>query len=101
VGKKRKLRDEMHERHADDVPSLVICVGKHCCKREISRALVDETRAYAASNHPGVHVEVVGCLDVCKKGPVAATYPDIKFVKRVGKKRARKLVDKLARRHGA
>jgi len=97
MGKKRKLREHMRRRDPDDAPALVICVGKNCCKRSKSRALVDASRAYAASEHPEVHVEVVGCLHVCKKGPIAATYPVIKIEKRVDARRARKLVDKLAR----
>ena len=44
-----------------------------------------------------MHVEVVGCLDVCKDGPIAATYPRVKFKKHVGKKRVRKLIDKVDR----
>jgi len=96
MGKKKKLRTLMHDREANDA-SLVICVGKKCCAKSESRAVVEEARAYAAAEHPRVHVEVVGCLHVCKKGPIAATYPDITFKKHVSKKRARKMIDKLDR----
>lgn len=98
MGKTRKLRKQMRKRGAEEGRALVICVGKDCCSRATSRKLVDTTRAYAAANHPEVHVEVVGCLHVCKKGPVAATYPEIEFKKRVDAKKARKLVDQIARR---
>lgn len=98
MGKKRKLEKLMRKRDPEDAPALVICVGKRCCERAESCAVAEEARAYAAASHPEVHVEVVGCLDVCKKGPVAATYPDIEFKKRVDARKARKLVDKLARR---
>ena len=43
-----------------------------------------------------VQVVTVGCLDVCKKGPIAATYAEMSRVKkRVTAKRARKLLKKL------
>jgi (2Fe-2S) ferredoxin len=78
----------------------VICVGKHCCEREESCALVEATRAYAEKTGSSVPIVTVGCLDICKRGPIAATYPDIEFKKRVTPKRARKLLDKLDRRTG-
>ncbi len=98
MGKKKKLRKRLQKRGVDDAPTLVICVGKDCCPRSESRALVEETRAYVAEQHPKVHLELVGCLHICKKGPIAATYPEIEFEKRVDGARARKLVDKLDRR---
>jgi (2Fe-2S) ferredoxin len=98
MGKKRKLRKAMRKRGIADSPALAICVGKRCCERSRSRALVDELRTYAAVSHPDVQIAVVGCLHVCKNGPVAATYPRIKFKKHVDAKRGRKLVDKLASR---
>jgi (2Fe-2S) ferredoxin len=85
----------MRRRHLEDETALVICVGKRCCGREESCALVEATRAYAEEVHAHVPVVTVGCLDICKKGPIAATYPDIKFKKHVTPKRARKLLDKL------
>jgi (2Fe-2S) ferredoxin len=96
MGKKRKLRRKMEHR-AVTAPAVVICVGKRCCPRSESRAVVEAARAYCAEAHPRVHVEVVGCLDVCKDGPIAATYPRVKFKKHVGKKRVRKLIDKVDR----
>lgn len=96
MGKKRKLRKTMAKREVT-APSVVICVGKRCCPRSESRAVVEAARAYTAEAHPRVHVEVVGCLHVCKAGPIAATYPRVKFKKHVGKKRVRALIDKLDR----
>lgn len=98
MGKKKKLRKQLEKRGADGAPTLVICVGKDCCPRSESRALVEGTRAYVAEHHPNVHLEVVGCLHICKKGPIAATYPAIKFKKRVDAARAQRLVEKLDRR---
>ena len=97
MGKKRKLRKQMRKRELEDARALVICVGKRCCPREESRALVDAARAYSAAIHSPVPVVTVGCLDVCKNGPIAATYPAMKFKKHVTAKRARKLIDKLSR----
>ncbi|WAS97039.1 hypothetical protein [Nannocystis punicea] len=96
MGKKRKLRKHLHKREVDDAPALVICVGKSCAPREVSRQLVEQTRAYAAASGAPVRVAVVGCLHVCKKGPIAATWPDIEFHKRVDFARACRLVDELA-----
>lgn len=98
MGRKRKLRKELRKRELDAETALVICVGKRCCSRQESCALVEATRAYATAVHSHVSVIKVGCLDICKKGPIAATYPDIKFKKHVTPKRARKLLDKLEQR---
>lgn len=95
MGKKRKLRKLMHKRELDDEPSLVICVGKRCCPRAQSRAVVEAARAHAAETHTSAHVVTTGCLGVCKKGPIAAAYPKLKFKKHVSPKRARKMLDKL------
>ena len=100
MGKKRKLRQQMRKRGFDDAPALVICTGKRCCRREDSCALVEATRAYAATRPSSVPVVTVGCLEICKKGPIAATYPDVTFEKRVTLERACKLLDKLGRRRG-
>lgn len=95
MGKKRKLRKQMRKRALEGHTALVICVGKRCCERKESCALAEATRAYAEETHSPVDVVTVGCLDVCKKGPIVATYPDIKIKKRVTPKRARKLLKKL------
>lgn len=97
MGKKSKLRKTMRKREAEDDTSLVICVGKKCCPKSESRAVVEAAREYAAEAHPRVHIEVVGCLHICKNGPIAATFPQIKFKKHVSKKRVRKMIDKLDR----
>src|SRR5512139_2228504 len=95
MGKKRKLRKQMSKRALENETALVICTGKKCCPREESRALVEATRAYADEVHARVKLVTVGCLDVCKKGPIAATYPKIRIKKHVNAKRARKMLDKL------
>lgn len=88
----------MRERALGEAPSLVVCVGKKCAPREQSRALADEARDYAATRDPAVRLVVVGCLHVCEKGPIAATWPKVKFHKRVDAEKARALIDKLAAR---
>jgi (2Fe-2S) ferredoxin len=98
MGKKRHLQKQMDKRGLHDETALVICVGKHCCRREKSRALVDKTRAYEERSHADVPLVVVGCLDICKQGPIVALYPAMKFKRKVTPRRARKLVDKLERR---
>jgi len=45
-----------------------------------------------------VQVETVGCLHVCEDGPIAATYPKIRFKEHVDDAKADRLLDKLARR---
>lgn len=96
MGKKRKLKKAMAKREVGDGPVLVVCGGKKCAPREQTRAVIDEARAYAANSVVGV--EVVKCLHICEKGPIAATYPKIRFHKRVGPAEADVLVDKLVAR---
>ncbi len=43
MGKKRKLRKSLHKREIDDTPALVICVGKSCAPREVSRQLAEQS----------------------------------------------------------
>jgi (2Fe-2S) ferredoxin len=100
MGKKRKLKKAIRKRELEHDTALVICVGKRCCPREESRAVADAARAYADQTHATAHVITTGCLGICKKGPIAATYPAMKFRKHTTSKRARKLLDKLARRAG-
>lgn len=93
MGKKGKLRKQMRKRALENETALVICTGKKCCPREESRALVEETLPYADQHH--VKLVTVGCLHVCKKGPIAASYPKIRVKKHVTAKRARKMLDKM------
>lgn len=95
MGKKRKLRKAIHKRELEHETALVICVGKRCCDRAESQALVDAMREYSGEIHAHTRVVTTGCLGVCKKGPIAATYPTMKFKKHVTRKRGRKLLDKL------
>lgn len=98
MGRKGKLRKQMKKRELEDETALVICVGKRCCDRRESCALAEATRAYVSNTRAPVEVVTVGCLDICEKGPIAATYPRIKFKKHVTRKKARKLIDKLSDR---
>jgi (2Fe-2S) ferredoxin len=98
MGKKRKLRKQIAKRELEDETALVICVGKKCCPREESRALAEDAQAYAEATHAHSRVVCVGCLGICEKGPIAATYPAMKFRKHVTPKRAHKMLDKLERR---
>lgn len=94
--RRKKLKQLMKKRGLKGVPSVVICVGKSCCDREVSRELVHVARTYAEAEHPLVHIGRAGCLHVCKKGPIAATYPDIEIHKRVSAGEVRALVDEVA-----
>jgi len=98
MGKKGKLRKQMRKRDLQGETALVICVGKHCCDRAESRAVAEAACKYAEQTHATAKVVTVGCLDICKKGPIAARYPAMKFKKHVTAERARKLLDKLAGR---
>lgn len=93
MGKKKQLRKLMAKRDADAAPTLVICLGKSCAPREASRALLDQVQAHARGR---VRIAVVGCLHVCEDGPVVATYPDIRFHRRVDAVQACALIDRLA-----
>ena len=94
MSKKRKLRKQMAKRGLETELALVICTGKSCAPRSETRPLVEAARAYVGA-HPPVRLETVGCLHICKKGPIAATFPKIKFKKRVDRERAELMTDKL------
>jgi (2Fe-2S) ferredoxin len=97
MGKKRKLRKRLAKRGLlENEVALAVCVGKKCAPRDVSRAVAEHARTYGAARTAPVRVEVVGCLHVCKKGPIAATFPKIRFHKRVDAERAEELVEKLA-----
>lgn len=96
MSKRSKLKKLMHKRDLVDQPTVVICVGKKCGDRSEARAVRDFAQEYAEAAHPEVHIETTGCLHICKQGPVAASYPKIRFKKRVGAKRVKKLIDKVA-----
>lgn len=96
VSKKRKLRKQMQKR-ALEGPALVVCLGADCCRRATSRATYDAARAYATELPRAIQVIATECLNVCKKGPIAATYPAMKFKKHVSPERARKMLDKLSK----
>ena len=95
--RKKKLRKLMAKRDLCDVPALVICVGKDCCDRRVSRALADEARAYVAAAGAPLRVELAGCLHVCKKGPIVATYPDFAIHKRATADDVKTLIDEETR----
>src|SRR5204862_165233 len=53
MGKKRYVRKQMRKRGLEAEPAaLVICVGKRCCAREESSALVDAARTIADETFP-------------------------------------------------
>ena len=97
MSKKRKLRKQMAGRGLEREPALVICTGKKCAPRAETKPLVEAARAYVGAR-PEVRLETVGCLHICKHGPIAATFPKIRFKKRVDLAKATKLIDKLVAR---
>ena len=97
MGKKRKLRKWM-KRRGRQGRAVVVCVGKKCAPREASSLLLRELRAHAAATGAPVAIEAAGCLHVCKKGPIVATFPELEFHKRVDVETARAILDREAER---
>jgi (2Fe-2S) ferredoxin len=101
--KAKKAQARVAPKLGEGEAALVFCVDNKCAPREVSRAVVDEARAYvseqtAAGRTLPVRVEVFGCLGVCKKGPIAALVPrdgKVKVKKKVDAAKARKLVERL------
>lgn len=93
---RKKLKKQIKKRGLTKARAVVICVGKKCCDRERSRELVRVARNHAEASHPEVEIVKVGCLDICKKGPIVGTYPEIRIHKRVDSEEVRALVDKVA-----
>lgn len=86
----KKVRKQLHKRGIDAERLLVICVGKKCAPRELSRALVDHAEGKVA-------LATVGCLHVCKKGPIAAIVrgKKVRIKKRVGLEKLEKMMRKV------
>lgn len=97
MSKRDKVRKQMRKRGLAEAHVLVICTGKQCAPRAATRALVTEAMAYVEAHAP-VRLTTVGCLHVCKRGPIAATYPKIRIKRRVSSDRMKRMVDKLAGR---
>ena len=101
--KAKKAQARIGAKLGDGEAALVVCVDDKCVARQVSRALVDTTRAYvseqtAAGRSLPVRVEVFGCLGVCKKGPIAALVRKegkVKVKKKVDDAKARKLVERM------
>ena len=96
MGKKDKLRKQMAKRGLTDERVLVICTGKKCGPRTDSKALVAVAEEMLVSQ-PRIRLATVGCLHVCKRGPIAATFPKIRIKKRVDEARLHRMVARLAR----
>jgi hypothetical protein len=88
----RKLRKQLRKRGALADSLIVVCIGKKCAPREQSRALVEHAEGKVA-------VVTVGCLHVCKKGPIAATVrgEKIRIKKRVGLAKLDRMIEKVSR----
>lgn len=100
MGKKKKLKKKFGSRLAADECALVVCVGKKCAPREESCALLAALRAQVSDDTAAAKVRVLaaGCLGVCKKGPIVATLPKVRFYKHVDGERGRELLEKLTAR---
>jgi hypothetical protein len=94
VGRKRarRIRKQLHKRGVTADRVLVICTGKKCAPRELSRPLVE----YAEGK---VALATVGCLHVCKKGPIAATVrgTKVRVKKRVDVVKLTRMIKKVSR----
>jgi len=72
---KKKLRKKLYRRLdlGPDEPAVVVCVGDKCAARSATRASFDAAKRSAGD---GVRVACIGCLKVCKKGPIVALLPE-------------------------
>lgn len=80
---RKKLRDKFGPLEAGE-RALVVCVGDKCATFDENRATLAEASAQVAS-HADAHLRVrcIGCLKVCKKGPIVAILPDASLYRRV------------------
>lgn len=88
----RKLKKQLRKRGVESDRLIVVCIGKKCAPREQSRALVEHAEGKVA-------LTTVGCLHVCKKGPIAATVrgTKIRIKKRVGLAKLDRMIEKVSR----
>ena len=88
----RKLKKQLRKRGVEAERLVVVCVGKKCAPRDQSRALVEHAEGK-------VTLVTVGCLHVCKKGPIAATVrgEKIRIRKRVGLAKLDRMIEKVSR----
>jgi NADH:ubiquinone oxidoreductase subunit E len=92
VSRAKKIRKQLQKRGVAAERLLVICTGKKCAPREASRALVELAEGKVA-------LQTLGCLHVCKKGPIAATVrgKKVRVKKRVGPEKLARMIEKLTR----
>jgi hypothetical protein len=86
----KRIRKQLRRRGVEAERLLVVCVGKKCAPREASRALVEQADGKVA-------LALVGCLHVCKKGPIAATVrgKKVRIKKRVDAAKLERMVRKV------
>jgi hypothetical protein len=87
----RKLRKLLRKRGVEADRLLAICTGTKCAPRTLSRPLVEYAR-------DKVTLVTVGCLHVCKKGPIAATVrgKKVRIKKRVDLAKLSRMIEKVA-----
>jgi (2Fe-2S) ferredoxin len=90
VSRKRRIRKQLEKRGVTAERLLVICTGKKCAPRDLSRVLVEHAEGKVA-------LQTLGCLHVCKKGPIAATVrgKKVRIKKRVGLEKLDRMIKKL------
>lgn len=93
----KKLRKKLAGRGLVELPVFVVCTGKSCAPRAKSRALVAAAETIAAGR---IDVTTVGCLHICKRGPIAAAVrgKKVRVKKRIDAAKATRMIERLARR---
>ncbi len=76
---------------------LLVCTGGSCASKRRGRQALHEARREVRSlglkrAEARVLCSAVGCLEVCREGPIAAVWPDGVFYKRASGKNLRRIV---------
>lgn len=74
---------------------IFLCTGPSCCSESTGKEVWDHLKESLADKDPEKKIfrTKVGCLRICKSGPIALVYPDGTWYRDVDTKAVDKIID--------